>query len=75
MSIRKNEPFTTLINMTGTGHIKVGAIEYQMPASFADILLKERKGQDKNMNPQEFLVRYVNDECGLLYNCVKVTTF
>ena len=52
---------------------KPGAIEYQMPQAFADELLKARKGQDKNMRPQDFLVKYVNEECGLMYNCVKVT--
>lgn len=53
---------------------KAGAIEYQMSQKFADELLKSRKGQDKSMRPQDFLVQYVNEECGLLYNCVKVTT-
>ena len=52
---------------------KPGAIEYQMPQAFADELLKARKGQDKNMRPQDFLIKYVNEECGLMYNCVKVT--
>lgn len=53
---------------------KAGAIEYQMSQKFADELLKTRKGQEKNMNPQDFLIKYVNDEYGLLYNCVRVTT-
>lgn len=53
---------------------KPGAIEYQMPQKFADELLKTRKGTEKNMRPQEFLVKYVNEECGLMYNCTRVTT-
>ena len=72
--LRKTEKFTTDVMMTGTVHSKAGSVEYQMPQKFADELLKARKGQEKNMRPQDFLVQYVNDECGLLYNCVKVTT-
>ena len=72
--LRKIENFKTEISMTGTAHGKAGAVEYQMSQKFADELLKARKGQEKNMRPQDFLVQYVNDECGLLYNCVKVTT-
>lgn len=71
--LRKTENFKTEVSMTGTVHSKAGAVEYQMPKKFADELLKARKGQEKNMRPQDFLVQYVNDECGLLYNCVKVT--
>lgn len=52
---------------------KPGAIEYQMPKKMADELLKARGPLEKNMRPQDFLVNYVNEECGLLYNCVKVT--
>jgi len=32
-----------------------------------------RKGSDKNMKPQDYLIKYVNEDCGLLYNCTKVT--
>ena len=72
--LRKNEKFTVTVEKIGSEHVKAGAVEYQMPQKFADELLKARKGQEKNMRPQDFLVQYVNDECGLLYNCVKVTT-
>lgn len=51
---------------------KVGSIEYQMGKEMADELLKSRKGADKNMQPQDFLIKYVNEECGLLYNCTRV---
>lgn len=60
--------------MQGTLSQKPGSVEYQMPKKFADELLKARKGSDKNMRPQDYLVKYVNEECGLLYNCTKVTT-
>lgn len=53
---------------------KVGAIEYQMPAAMAAEILKTRKGADKNMRPQDYLIKHVNECFGLLYNCVKVTT-
>lgn len=72
--IRKNEPFGTCIVMTGGGTGKVGAIEYQMPQKMADELLKTRKGMEKNMRPQDYLVKYVNEQNRLLYNCVRVTT-
>ena len=49
---------------------KVGSIEYVMPKSLADNLLKTKA---EKSDPQKFLVKYVNEECGLLYNCVKVT--
>lgn len=71
--LRKNEPFGTSVYITGTDSCKAGSVEYQMPKKFADELLKARKGSDKNMHPQEYLVKYVNEECGLLYNCTKVT--
>jgi hypothetical protein len=54
--------------------IGVGSVEYNMSKKFSDELLKARKGSEKNMPPQEFLVKYVNEQCGLLYNCTKVVT-
>jgi len=71
--LRKNENFTTDVVMTGTGSlIKAGSIEYQMPRKYANEILSTRRGQEKNMRPQDFLVKYVNDECGLLRACTKV---
>ena len=72
--LRKSEKFGTSVVKLGSETGRVGSVEYQMPQKMADMLLKERKGQDKNMRPQDFLVKYVNDECRLLYKCVKVTT-
>ena len=72
--IRKNESYGVSVVKLGTGSGKVGSVEYQMPAQMAKEILNARKGMEKNMRPQEFLVKYVNEECGLLYNCVKVTT-
>ena len=72
--LRKSENFKTSVVMTGTEHCKVGSFEYQMPHEFASEILKNRKGQERNMRPQDFLVKYVNEECGLLYNCTRVIT-
>ena len=51
---------------------KVGAIEYHMPTEVADDLLKNRKGADLKMAPQAFLCKYVDEQYGLMYRCVKV---
>lgn len=49
-----------------------GGIEYNMPKEFAKMLLKSRKGNEVNMQPQDFLCKYVNEELGILGNCTKV---
>lgn len=72
--IRKNEPYTISVVKLGAEAGKIGACEYQMPQAMATELLKERKGLEKNMRPQDYLMKYVNEQCGLLYNCVRVTT-
>lgn len=51
-----------------------GPIEYEMPKEMAKILLAERKGTDRNMHPQEYLKKVVNEDFGIKGNCVKVTT-
>lgn len=49
-------------------------IEYEMPKLMAKEILNERKGADKNMHPQAYLCKVVNETFGLKGNCVKVTT-
>ena len=49
-------------------------IEYEMPKEMAKQILATRKGEERNMHPQEFLKKVVNTEFGLLGNCVKVTS-
>lgn len=71
--LRKTEPFKESYVWTGTLHQKVGAVEYQMPKSFADAILKQRKPGEKNIRPQDYLVQLVNNEFGLKNHCVKVT--
>jgi len=57
----------------GFANMPVGAIEYRMSAEAIKDLLKNRKGPDAKMQPQKFLCKYVNEQEGLLYHCVKVT--
>lgn len=49
-------------------------IEYEMPKALAKQLLAERKGADRNLHPQVYLCKVVNEDFGLLGNCIKVTT-
>lgn len=51
---------------------KFGAIEYHMPEEEAKDLLKSRKGADLKMDAQAYLCKYVDEQCGLMYRCVRV---
>ena len=73
--LRKTENFTQSYVVDGALHERVGSVEYQMPKKFADELLKARKGAARNLQPQDYLIKYVNNECGLLRECVKVTLY
>ena len=59
----------------GFSREKTGAFEYKMPQAMADAFLKARKGDDKKMQPMDYLVKVVNDEFDLLYKCVRVITY
>ncbi len=72
--LSKNEEFAIETTKYEASSNKIGSIEYQMPKKMADELLKARKGAERNMRPQDFLIKYVNEECGLLRACTKVTT-
>ena len=50
-----------------------GQIEYEMPKVMAKMLLAERKGTDRNLHPQVYLRKVVNEDFGIKGNCVKVT--
>lgn len=52
--------------------MKPGSIEYKMPTEMAKQMLKARKGNDLKMKPNDFLCKVVNEQFGLMYNCVKV---
>lgn len=49
-----------------------GDIEYKMTKAMADYLLKSRKGDAKKKNNQQYLCDYVNEQCGVKGNCVRV---
>lgn len=55
-------------------NINYAPIEYRMSEVLAKDLLKARKGNDLKLRPQEYLCKYVNEECGVKGNCVVVTT-
>lgn len=50
-----------------------GPIEYEMPKLMAKEILNERKGTDKNLNPQVYLCKVVNSTFGIKGYCTKVT--
>lgn len=52
---------------------KAGYCEYKMPRAMAQQLLKNRKGEDAKMRPNDFLCKVVNENFGLKEYCVKVT--
>lgn len=51
---------------------KSGAVEYQMPKKMAQDLIKASGKSKDQINIQEYLVNYINNERGLLRNCIKV---
>ena len=48
--------------------------EYNMSAEMAKDLLSTRKGTDKNMDPQAYLLKVVNEQFGLRLPVTKVYT-
>lgn len=44
---------------------KIGGIEYKMSKQHFDALLKARSGEEKNMNPYEYIIKVLNSEYGL----------
>lgn len=48
--------------------------KYQMSEAMAKELMKNKKGEEKQMRPQEFLCHWVNQNCGIMGNCIQVTT-
>ena len=71
----KGEFIMAKVTMLGTAHEKAGNVEYKMPKAMADAILKDRKDGDKKLRPQEYLVKFVNEQFGLLYNCTKVIIY
>lgn len=52
--------------------MKAGSVKYEMPEKLAKVILADRKGEGKNMPPKDYLVKYVNEQYGLLHECVEV---
>ena len=46
--------------------------EYQMPSKLAEAVLSTNKKKKGEFDSQEYLIEYVNNECGLIGNCTKV---
>lgn len=74
-NLRKNENFTMVITKQGEIHDKGGSVEYLIPTKLANALIAQEKKMHKGKlaDPQQFLINYVNDNCGLLRTCTKVT--
>ena len=47
--------------------------EYVMTKAMANDLLNNRTGDDKKMNPADYLIKVVNNEFGVLGVCAKVS--
>ena len=47
-------------------------IEYKMPTAFGKNLLKNRKGEEAKMKPNDYLCKYVNEQYNLKGLCTKV---
>ena len=50
-------------------------IEYKMPDKMARELLKERKGEEAKMRPNDYLCKVVNEQFGLMGHCTKVIRY
>ena len=71
----KGELIMAIITKVGTAHEKAGAIEYKMPEAMARELLKNRKGDETKMRPNDFLCKVVNENFGLKGHCVNVIRY
>lgn len=48
--------------------------EYVMSKTLAEQLLKDRKGDEKKMDNQKYLIKIVNEQFGVMGTCFKVST-
>ena len=71
----KGELIMAIIQKTGTLHEKAGCIEYKMSEQMARELLKNRKGDETKMKPNDFLCKVVNENFGLKDLCVNVIRY
>lgn len=52
--------------------MKKEIFEYKMPTKMAKELLKGRSETEKRMSQKDFLVKFVNDNCGIKGTCINV---
>lgn len=71
----KGEFIMAIVTKEGTLHEKAGCIEYKMPDKMARELLKNRKGDETKMRPNNFLCMVVNENFGLKGHCVNVIRY
>lgn len=71
----KGELIMAIVTKAGTLHEKGGYIEYKMPDKMARELLKNRKGEETKMRPNDFLCMVVNENFGLKGHCVNVIRY
>ena len=64
-----------IVTKEGTLHERAGAIEYKMPKQKARENLRTRKGDDLKMRPNDYLVKVVNENFGLLRHCTRVIQY
>ena len=57
--------------------MKSGNVEYKMSNIMAKEIIRSYKAVPSlaKLCPQEMLVHYVNEQCGLMRNCSKVITY
>ena len=57
--------------------MKSGNVEYKMSNIIAKEIIRSYKAVPSlaKLRPQEMLVHYVNEQCGLMRNCSKVITY
>ncbi len=57
--------------------MKSGNVEYKMSNKMAKEIIRSYKAIPSlaKLRPQEMLIHYVNEQCGLLRNCSKVITY
>lgn len=57
--------------------MKSGNVEYKMSNRMAKEIIRSYKAVPSlaKLRPQEILVYYVNEQCGLMRNCSKVITY
>ena len=57
--------------------MKSGNVEYKMSNIMAKETIRSYKAVPSlaKLRPQEMLVHYVNEQCGLMRNCSKVITY